>query len=42
MITTGEYAVIITIWILTLAGVFFGGRAAWRRRRHKRGNGKKQ
>jgi len=35
MITTSEYAVIITIWVLTLAGAFFGGRAAWRRRRRK-------
>jgi hypothetical protein len=33
MVTTSEYAVTITIWVLTLAGTFFGGRAAWRRRR---------
>lgn len=36
MITTSELAVTITIWVLTLAGLFFGGRAAWRRRRQKR------
>ena len=39
MITTSEYAVTITIWVLTLAGAFFGGRAAWRRSRHKREDG---
>ncbi len=33
MITTSEIAVTITIWVLTLAGVFFGGRATWRRRK---------
>ena len=33
MVTTSEYVVTITIWVLTLAGTFFGGRAAWRRRR---------
>jgi hypothetical protein len=42
MITTTEYAVTITIWVLTLAGVFFGGRAAWRRRRQKRAKGEEQ
>lgn len=36
MITTSEIAVTITIWVLTAAGIFFGGRAALRRRRHKR------
>lgn len=36
MITTSEYAVYITIWALTLAGAFFWGRAAWRRRERKR------
>jgi len=25
----------ITIWVLTLDGLFFGGRAAWRRRKGK-------
>ncbi|HEX9023371.1 MAG TPA: hypothetical protein VF799_06000 [Geobacteraceae bacterium] len=35
MITTSEAAVTITIWVLALAGAFFGGRAAWRRRRDK-------
>jgi hypothetical protein len=33
---SGETIVLITIWVLTLAGVFFGGRAAWRRRRRER------
>jgi hypothetical protein len=42
MITTSEIAVTITIWVLTLAGVFFGGRAAWRRKRLLRAEGKKQ
>ncbi len=42
MITTSERAVTITIWVLTLAGAFFGGRAAWRRRRQKRADEKKQ
>jgi len=36
MITTSEIAVTITIWVLTLAGLFFGSRAAWRRRKEKR------
>lgn len=36
MITTSEYAVTVTIWGLTLAGVFFGGRAAWRSGRQNR------
>jgi hypothetical protein len=39
MITTSEYVVTITIWVLTLPGAFFGGRAAWRRRRKKRAVG---
>jgi hypothetical protein len=39
MITTSEYVVVVTIRGLTLAGVFFGGRAAWRRRRQKRAEG---
>lgn len=39
MITTSEYAVTITIWVLTLSGAFFGGRAAWRRRREKQRKG---
>jgi hypothetical protein len=42
MITTSEYAVTITIWVLTLAGTFFGGRAAWRRRRQKRADAYKK
>lgn len=36
MITTSETAVTITIWVLTVSGTFFGGRAAWRRSRQKR------
>ncbi len=36
MITTSEIAVTITIWVLTAAGIFFGSRAAWRRRKKKR------
>jgi hypothetical protein len=36
MITTSELAATITIWVLTASGAFFGGRAAWRRRRQKR------
>lgn len=31
MMTVSEVAVTITIWLLTLAALFFGGRAAWRR-----------
>jgi hypothetical protein len=42
MVTTSEYAVTITIWVLTLAGGFFSGRAAWRRRRQKRADGKQK
>ena len=42
MLTISEYAVTITIWVLTLAGVFFGGRAAWRRRQQKRADEEKQ
>jgi hypothetical protein len=36
MITTSELAATITIWILTISGAFFGGRAAWRRRNLRR------
>lgn len=35
MITTSETAVTITIWILTAAGIFFGTRAALRRKKEK-------
>jgi hypothetical protein len=41
MITTSAFIAIITIWVLTLAGVFFGGRAAWRRKRRDRAAGKR-
>jgi hypothetical protein len=30
------YLVTAIIWLLTLSGAFFGGRAAWRRRKQKR------
>jgi hypothetical protein len=36
MMTFSETIVTITIWALTLAGSFFGLRAAWRRRARKR------
>jgi len=36
MMTTSEIAVTITIWALTAAGTFFGGRAFWRRRKQRR------
>ena len=39
MITTSEYAVTITIWVLTLAGLFFGSRATWRRRKARMKDG---
>ena len=42
MITISEIAVTITIWVLTLSGLFFGGRAAWRRREQKRTDERKQ
>jgi len=32
MTSPSEYIVHATIWVLTLAGAFFGTRAAWRRR----------
>jgi hypothetical protein len=41
MITTSETAVTITIWVLTAAGSFFGGRAAWRRRKQARSDERK-
>jgi hypothetical protein len=41
MLTTSELAATLTIWVLTLVGVFFGGRSAWRRRRQKRADEKK-
>jgi hypothetical protein len=40
MMTTSERAITITIWVLTAAGSFFGGRAVWRRKREKRGGEK--
>jgi hypothetical protein len=36
MTTTSEIAATGIIWILTAAGVFFGSRAAWRRRKQQR------
>jgi hypothetical protein len=34
--TTSETIVIGLIWALLLPGLFFGGRAAWRRRQARR------
>jgi len=42
MTSASEYIVTIVIWALTLAGSFFGGRAAWRRRRRKRPEAKNE
>ncbi|MSN26721.1 MAG: hypothetical protein GJV46_12735 [Geobacter sp.] len=39
MLTISEIAVTITIWVLTLSGCFFGGRAVLRRRKN---NSRKQ
>lgn len=36
MASSSEYIVIITIWVMTLAGVFFGGRTALRRKKQNR------
>ena len=33
MLTISERAAVIAVWALLLVGVFFAGRAAWRRRR---------
>lgn len=33
MLTTSEIAATATIWVLTAAGAFFGGRAALRRKK---------
>ena len=33
MLTISEIAVTATIWVLTAAGLFFGIRAAWRRKK---------
>ena len=35
MLTISEVAAILAIWALTAAGVYFGVRAAWRRRKRK-------
>lgn len=35
MITTSEIAVTVTIWLLTGTGMFFGARAALRRKKLK-------
>jgi hypothetical protein len=42
MITTSELAATITIWVLTSSGVFFGSRAAWRRKKQSRAKERKQ
>ena len=36
MLTTTETILLITVWILTLCGLFFGGRAKLRKRRLSR------
>lgn len=35
MLTFSEIIVTLTIWVLTAAGLFFGLRAAWLRRKNK-------
>ncbi|GEM_PF-3177628 len=35
MLTSSELVAIIAIWLLLLIGIFFGLRAAWRRRRNR-------
>jgi hypothetical protein len=42
MLTYSELAAVIIIWALTMAGIFFGGRAAWRRRRQRRAKTEEQ
>jgi hypothetical protein len=39
MLTVSEIAASLAIWALTAVGVFFGLRAAWRRRKQKRADG---
>ena len=39
MTTVSEIAVTLTIWVLTAVGLFFGLRAAWRRRTNKKRTG---
>jgi hypothetical protein len=41
MLTFSEYAVIIVIWVMTLAGCFFGGRAIWRKHRQQQAETKR-
>jgi len=36
MLTTTETILLITVWVLTLCGLFFGGRAKLRKRRLSR------
>ncbi|MDH3454299.1 MAG: hypothetical protein OEL80_04055 [Desulfuromonadales bacterium] len=33
MLTTTETILLITVWVLTICGLFFGGRAKLRKRR---------
>ncbi len=33
--SSSELILNLTIWILTASGIFFGGRAVWRRNRKK-------
>lgn len=38
MLTTTEIILFITVWILTICGLFFGGRAKLRKRRRSANN----
>jgi hypothetical protein len=38
MLTTTETILLITVWVLTVCGLFFGGRAKLRKRRLSRKN----
>ena len=40
MLTVSELAASLVIWVLAAIGIFFGGRAAWRRRKRKRTGGR--
>jgi len=40
MITVSELAASLIIWALAAIGIYFGGRAAWRRRKQNRTTGK--
>ena len=40
MTTVSELATSLIIWVLAAIGIYFGGRAAWRRRGQNRTDGK--